>query len=131
MYLGQIVETADKATLFARPRHPYTRALLAAAPEPDPSRRAQKTALGGDVPSPMNPPPGCRFHTRCPFVQDRCRVEMPVLRDLEPAHGVACHFAESIAAQVSAPPARTVHPRLQKRLDLYAQHRAAAQEAAI
>ena len=73
MYLGQIVETAPKRDLFAAPRHPYTRALLRAIPHPDPRRRGQVTPLGGDVPSPMNPPSGCRFHTRCPFVKDICR----------------------------------------------------------
>ncbi len=96
MYLGQIVETAAKADLFTRPRHPYTRALLAAIPHPDPKRRGQVKPLGGDVPSPMNPPSGCRFHTRCPFVQDRCRTEAPALRPMGKGHEAACHFAETL-----------------------------------
>ncbi|MBX9594835.1 MAG: dipeptide ABC transporter ATP-binding protein [Roseomonas sp.] len=96
MYLGQIVETAPKRDLFAAPRHPYTRALLRAIPHPDPRRRGQVTPLGGDVPSPMNPPSGCRFHTRCPFVQDICRKEEPVLRDIAAGTRVACHLADTL-----------------------------------
>ena len=86
MYLGRIVEIAEKRTLFANPRHPYTRALLAAIPHPDPARRGQLRPLGGDVPSPAHLPAGCRFHTRCPFTTERCRREDPPLLD-----GVACH----------------------------------------
>ncbi|GGI98630.1 ABC transporter ATP-binding protein [Neoroseomonas lacus] len=96
MYLGQIVETARKGDLFTTPRHPYTRALLAAIPHPDPQRRGQVKPLGGDVPSPMNPPPGCRFHTRCPFAQERCRIEAPALRRMADGHEAACHFAETL-----------------------------------
>ncbi|HWL83715.1 MAG TPA: dipeptide ABC transporter ATP-binding protein [Roseomonas sp.] len=96
MYLGQIMEISDKRRLFADPRHPYTRALLAAIPHPDPSRRGRVTPLGGDVPSPMAVPPGCRFHTRCPFAQERCRQEVPVLREIAPGHRTACHFAETL-----------------------------------
>ncbi|MXP62027.1 dipeptide ABC transporter ATP-binding protein [Roseomonas sp. M0104] len=96
MYLGQIMEISDKRTLFADPRHPYTRALLAAIPHPDPSRRGRVTPLGGDVPSPMAVPPGCRFHTRCPFAQERCRQEIPALREIAPGHRTACHFAETL-----------------------------------
>ena len=80
MYLGEIVELAGKDALFAEPRHPYTRALIAAAPLPDPRARRERIVLEGDVPSPMNPPPGCRFHTRCPFAFDRCRAEAPALK---------------------------------------------------
>ncbi|KAA2211872.1 ABC transporter ATP-binding protein [Teichococcus oryzae] len=96
MYLGQIMEIGDKRSLFRDPRHPYTRALLAAIPHPDPARRGKVTPLGGDVPSPMNIPPGCRFHTRCPFAQDRCRSEAPELRAVGSNHAAACHFSESL-----------------------------------
>ncbi len=96
MYLGAMMEVGTKAELFARPRHPYTRALLAAIPHPDPSLRGTVTPLGGDVPSPLAVPPGCRFHTRCPFVQERCRSEVPQLRDVAPGQQVACHFAETL-----------------------------------
>jgi peptide/nickel transport system ATP-binding protein/oligopeptide transport system ATP-binding protein len=90
MYLGRVVELADKRTLFARPLHPYTEALLAAAPVPDPARRRRRAILQGDVPSPANPPAGCRFHTRCPHAIARCRVEDPVLRPVAAGHAVAC-----------------------------------------
>jgi oligopeptide/dipeptide ABC transporter ATP-binding protein len=90
MYLGRIVEVAATQALFAEPLHPYTEALLAAAPLPDPRRRRLR-ALQGDVPSPMKPPPGCAFHTRCPIAQPRCREETPALRDLG-GRFVACHF---------------------------------------
>ena len=91
MYLGRIVELADKRHLFANPRHPYTRALLAAIPHPDPSLRGRLRPLGGDVPSPANMPPGCRFHTRCPHATDICRRDDPALID-----GVACHHTASL-----------------------------------
>ncbi len=87
MYLGRIVEIAKKRELFNNPRHPYTRALLAAIPHPDPARRGRVQPLGGDLPSPLNPPSGCRFHTRCPFAVERCKREDPPLKD-----GVACHL---------------------------------------
>jgi oligopeptide/dipeptide ABC transporter ATP-binding protein len=93
MYLGRIVEIAEKEQLFVAPRHPYTRALLSAAPVPDPKARRERIVLEGDVPSPMTPPPGCHFHTRCPFAFDRCRSESPVLRDAGTGnHRVACHL---------------------------------------
>ena len=85
MYLGKIVEYADKKTLFTNPLHPYTQALLSAVPVPNPKLRREKRLLQGDVPSPINPPPGCTFHTRCPFAEDRCRQEVPVLREIAPA----------------------------------------------
>ena len=96
MYLGQIVEIAPKDALFSEPRHPYTRTLMTAIPRPDPHRHGARQLPGGDVPSPMNPPSGCRFHTRCPFVIDRCRDEMPALRKWSDGHFTACHRAEEL-----------------------------------
>ncbi len=92
MYLGRIVEYTDKTTLFTRPLHPYTEALLAAVPVPDPAIKRTKRVVQGDVPSPLKPPPGCRFHTRCPYAEARCRVDVPVLREVDPGHHVACHL---------------------------------------
>ena len=91
MYLGRIVETAPRDALFARARHPYTRALLSAVPSTAPVRDRQRVVLTGDVPSPMHPPPGCAFHPRCPYAEERCRVEEPPLRFGAGEHGVACH----------------------------------------
>jgi peptide/nickel transport system ATP-binding protein len=95
MYLGRIVEIADKAALFANPRHPYTRALISAAPIPDPEARRERIVLEGDVPSPRDPPPGCRFHTRCPFAVARCRVEEPPLKPGADGRLVACHLEQA------------------------------------
>jgi oligopeptide/dipeptide ABC transporter ATP-binding protein len=92
MYLGRIVEYTDKATLFTRPLHPYTEALLAAVPVPDPAIKRQKRVVQGDVPSPMKPPPGCHFHPRCPYAEARCKSEAPALREVEPGHQVSCHL---------------------------------------
>jgi oligopeptide/dipeptide ABC transporter ATP-binding protein len=92
MYLGRIVEYADKKTLFTQPKHPYTEALLSAVPVPNPKLRREKRLLQGDVPSPINPPPGCTFHTRCPYVTERCKQEVPVLKEIAPGHGVSCHL---------------------------------------
>ncbi len=92
MYLGKIVEYADKKTLFTNPLHPYTEALLSAVPVPNPKLKREKRLLQGDVPSPINPPPGCAFHTRCPYAFDRCKVEAPALVELSPGHGVSCHL---------------------------------------
>ena len=92
MYLGRIVEYTDKRTLFTRPLHPYTESLLLAVPVPDPRVKRQKRLLQGDVPSPINPPPGCHFHTRCPYAVERCKVESPALREVKPGQLVACHL---------------------------------------
>ena len=92
MYLGKIVEIADRRSLFGQPRHPYTRALLSAVPVPDPTAVRKRIVLRGDVPSPIDPPSGCRFHTRCPYVFDRCRLEEPVLRPASPTQRFACHL---------------------------------------
>jgi oligopeptide/dipeptide ABC transporter ATP-binding protein len=97
MYLGKIVELADKRSLFARPQHPYTEALLSAVPKPNPRAEKRRIILSGDVPSPINPPPGCRFHTRCPYAFDRCKVEEPAMRAVRPGHIVACHLREGPA----------------------------------
>ena len=92
MYLGRIVEHTDKRTLFTNPLHPYTEALLSAVPIPDPEVRRNKVILEGDVPSPINPPPGCHFHTRCPYAEQRCREETPRLSERAPGHWVSCHL---------------------------------------
>ncbi len=96
MYLGKVMEQADKADLFSHPRHPYTKALLSAVPVPDPikGRARERIILQGDLPSPVNPPAGCVFHTRCWKVQDKCRTDVPQLLELSPRHKVACHFPE-------------------------------------
>ena len=93
MYLGRIVELATTAELFARPSHPYTQALLEAIPIPDPRRRRTRAVLRGEVPSPIDPPTGCHFHPRCPLATDRCKVEVPALRDIGGGHTAACHYA--------------------------------------
>lgn len=92
MYLGSMVELAPKDELYSKPLHPYTQALLSAIPIPDPSIRRKRIILKGDIPSPSNPPSGCRFHTRCPYAVERCREEVPAFREVAPEHFVACHI---------------------------------------
>jgi oligopeptide/dipeptide ABC transporter ATP-binding protein len=92
MYLGRIVEYADTKSIFTRGQHPYTEALLSAVPVPDPAIKRTKLVLQGDVPSPMKPPSGCHFHTRCPYAVARCKVESPPLREIAPGHHVSCHL---------------------------------------
>jgi peptide/nickel transport system ATP-binding protein len=92
MYLGSIVELGPTDTVLHHPAHPYTAALISAAPEPDPAGTAKRTILQGDPPSPTNPPTGCRFHTRCPIAQNRCAVERPALLRDASNRAVACHF---------------------------------------
>jgi peptide/nickel transport system ATP-binding protein/oligopeptide transport system ATP-binding protein len=94
MYLGNVVEVADRRSIFSSPRHPYTQALLSAVPLPDPKARQDKKriVLSGDIPSPIDPPSGCAFRTRCPFAKDQCAAEKPVIAELRPGHSAACHF---------------------------------------
>ncbi|MCU0943890.1 MAG: ATP-binding cassette domain-containing protein [Rubritepida sp.] len=99
MYLGQIVEVAERKALFGAPRHPYTEALLSAVPVPVPGAARERIVLQGDVPSPIRPPPGCRFHTRCPYAFERCRKEVPALRDDGTGHLAACHLHDLPAAE--------------------------------
>lgn len=98
MYLGKVMEMASTAELFSNPRHPYTKALLSAVPIPDPEieRKRERIILQGDLPSPVNPPAGCVFNTRCWKVQDRCRVEVPQVLEISPKHTLACHFPEGV-----------------------------------
>ena len=117
MYLGRIVELAPKDALFGNPLHPYTEALLAAVPVPDPTLKRNRFILAGDVPSPLKPPPGCRFHTRCAYAFDRCRVEEPVLKEPASGHLVACHLRETPVVGPTAwqrpgasAPTRTANP---------------------
>jgi oligopeptide transport system ATP-binding protein len=100
MYLGKIVELADRDEIYTKPAHPYTVALLSAVPIPDPKaeKRRKRIILTGDVPSPINPPPACRFHTRCPLAQQICREQEPAFRDIGGGHLAACHFAEDVAS---------------------------------
>jgi peptide/nickel transport system ATP-binding protein len=104
MYLGKLVEVAGSDELYRSAAHPYTEALLASIPEPDPDHTSEHKALTGELPSPLNPPSGCRFRTRCPYVQPRCAKEEPLLREVAPGHQVACHFPVGPAAGQVAPP---------------------------
>jgi dipeptide transport system ATP-binding protein len=97
MYLGRSVEIGDKAVIFGRPRHPYTAALMSATPALFAADRKTRIPIHGELPSPLNPPPGCAFHRRCPYAIERCRVEVPALRSVD-ARLVACHRAEDVDA---------------------------------
>jgi peptide/nickel transport system ATP-binding protein len=102
MYLGQVVELAPTDSLFHTPKHPYTEALLSAIPEVDPGVEMTPISLKGEIPNPINPPSGCRFHTRCPYVQERCRNEVPAWREVKPGHFASCHFADELALKGTA-----------------------------
>ena len=97
MYLGSLVEKAEKRMLFDQPLHPYTQALFSAIPVPDPAISMKRTILQGDIPSPANPPSGCKFHTRCNFCTENCKVKVPEFREISQGHFVACHNAEKLA----------------------------------
>jgi peptide/nickel transport system ATP-binding protein len=99
MYVGKLVELADTNTLFREPLHPYTEALLANVPKPDPRLRSKRMVLQGEVADPANPPSGCYFHPRCPYAKERCKVETPALREIRPGHTAACHFAGELNLQ--------------------------------
>ena len=105
MYFGTIVEVGPTRSLFAQPRHPYTSALFSAIPSLNPDDRGRAQRLEGEIPSPANVPPGCRFHTRCPFARERCRTEVPAWREVAPQQHVACHFSEELAPRLT----RTLH----------------------
>jgi oligopeptide/dipeptide ABC transporter ATP-binding protein len=104
MYLGKIVELTTRDRLFTEPLHPYTEALLSAVPVPDPDAARRRIILAGDVPSPIKPPAGCHFHTRCPYAEARCKVEVPQMRAVRPGHYVACHLRE--VEDAATPPVR-------------------------
>ena len=110
MYLGALVEVTDRNELYHNPLHPYTQALLSAIPLPKPGLKRQRIVLKGEIPSPINPPSGCRFHTRCPFAADICQQVIPPLEEKASGHWVACHFVESVGNTARLRPA-VVHPQ--------------------
>jgi peptide/nickel transport system ATP-binding protein/oligopeptide transport system ATP-binding protein len=112
MYLGKLVEVTQRSELYSNPLHPYTQALLSAIPVPDPRRKRQRITLTGEVPSPVNPPSGCRFHPRCPFAVDQCKSEEPVFEEKSAGHWVACHLVDKHRGGV--PAWRDAAPALQK-----------------
>jgi oligopeptide/dipeptide ABC transporter ATP-binding protein len=101
MYLGKLVELGESKNLYQRPLHPYSQALLSASPMPDPGLKRERIILKGDVPSPIDPPPGCRFHTRCKYAQNICASNEPAMLEFEPGHFTACHFAGSVGIKTT------------------------------
>ena len=99
MYVGKIVEIAEAETLLKHPLHPYTEVLISAIPPADPDIRSKRIMLSGEIPSPASPPPGCVFHTRCPYAAEVCKVEEPALVEVEPEHFASCHFAKELHLQ--------------------------------
>ncbi len=126
MYLGRIVEYADKRALFAEPRHPYTQALLSSIPIPQPAVKRRRILLEGDVPTPSDPPSGCRFRTRCPHARQRCADEVPALEATPDGHAVACHYWRELAPRESILPGTAAMPRNPRLEALQAAFRAAA-----
>jgi peptide/nickel transport system ATP-binding protein len=104
MYVGKVVELATTEALYERPMHPYTEALMSAVPNPDPTQRSNRIVLRGEIPDPANPPSGCYFHPRCPYAQDRCTTETPLLREVAPARFAACHFSEQLGLRGARAP---------------------------
>jgi oligopeptide/dipeptide ABC transporter ATP-binding protein len=94
LYLGKMAEIGDLYEVYSHPLHPYTQALLAAVPVPNPHKRRTQPMPAGEIPNPIHPPPGCRFHPRCPIARENCAIDEPALRELRPGHFVACHYAE-------------------------------------
>jgi len=109
MYLGQLVELAPTKDIFHTPKHPYTEALMSAIPEVNPDKKMRPVSLKGEIPSPINPPSGCRFHTRCTYAQDICKTEIPQWQEIETDHFVACHFANSLALKGAEMPVSAVN----------------------
>lgn len=109
MYLGQLVELAPTKDIFHTPKHPYTEALMSAIPEVNPDKKMRPVSLKGEIPSPINPPSGCRFHTRCTYAQDICKTEIPQWQEIETDHFVACHFANSLALKGAEMPLSAVN----------------------
>ncbi|MFA7394703.1 MAG: oligopeptide/dipeptide ABC transporter ATP-binding protein, partial [Pigmentiphaga sp.] len=121
MYLGRLMEVAPTAQLFAHPGHPYTRMLLQAIPRPDPGYHIARQDTASELPSPTAPPPGCRFHTRCPHATEICREQIPAWQELAPGHTVACHHARNLPPYGSSGPTATLPPVAEQRLRLYRQ----------
>jgi peptide/nickel transport system ATP-binding protein/oligopeptide transport system ATP-binding protein len=131
MNLGVIVETSDTQSLFASPRHPYSRALLSAIPVPKPRAKRSRVLLQGEMPSALNPPAGCRFHTRCPYVVERCRVEPPPLLDDGAGHLTACHRTAELPPADAVVPADSLSPALERLVAAFGRTREVAASSGV